>query len=96
MINVETIHVLFLSKGGAWMDVISFPISSEYITLGQFLKLADIINSGGMAKPFLEEYVVLVNGKEESRRGKKLYPGDTVEFPESTQFNIISEEELKL
>lgn len=90
---MEKIRVLFLSKGGAHVEIISFPISSEYITLGQFLKLADVINSGGMAKPFLEEYLVLVNGEEESRRGKKLYPGDTVEFPESAQFNIISEED---
>ena len=36
-------------------------IDTEMITLGQFLKLADVIQSGGMAKWFLSEHEVLVN-----------------------------------
>ncbi|WP_217608869.1 RNA-binding S4 domain-containing protein, partial [Bacillus sp. GbtcB15] len=36
-------------------------IDSEFITLGQFLKLADVIQSGGMAKWFLSEYEIFVN-----------------------------------
>ena len=51
----------------------------EYITLNVLLKLADIISTGGMAKIFLQENVVLVNGEEENRRGRKLYRGDVVE-----------------
>ena len=51
----------------------------EYITLNVLLKLANIISTGGMAKIFLQENVVLVNGEEESRRGRKLYRGDVVE-----------------
>ena len=51
----------------------------EYITLNVLLKLADIIPTGGMAKIFLQENVVLVNGEEENRRGRKLYRGDVVE-----------------
>jgi len=54
-------------------------IQTEYITLGQLLKLANIFESGGMIKGFLQEEGVLVNGEEEHRRGRKLYPGDTVE-----------------
>ena len=51
----------------------------EYITLNVLLKLADIISTGGMAKIFLQENIVLVNGEEENRRGRKLYRGDVVE-----------------
>ena len=55
-------------------------IDSEYITLGQFLKLADFISNGGEAKFFLSENDVLVNGEIEYRRGRKLYEGDVVEI----------------
>ena len=51
----------------------------EYITLNVLLKIADIISTGGMAKVFLQENVVLVNGEEENRRGRKLYRGDVIE-----------------
>ena len=51
----------------------------EYITLNVLLKIADIIQTGGMAKIFLQENVVLVNGEEENRRGRKLYRGDKIE-----------------
>lgn len=50
-------------------------IRDEYITLGQILKLADCIQTGGQAKNFLAETRILVNGEEENRRGRKLYPG---------------------
>ncbi len=53
-------------------------INSPFITLGQLLKYADIIQSGGHAKLFLEENIILYNGGLESRRGKKIFPGDTV------------------
>jgi len=55
-------------------------IDSEFITLGQFLKVADIISSGGEAKSFLAENVILVNGEEDRRRGRKLYKDDIVEI----------------
>lgn len=50
-------------------------INTEYITLGQFLKISDIISSGGQAKWFLAENDVYVDGELENRRGRKLYPG---------------------
>ena len=53
-------------------------ITSEYITLGQFLKFANIIGNGGQAKSFLAETKVLVNGEEENRRGRKLRDNDEV------------------
>ena len=53
-------------------------IDTEFITLGQFLKLADVIQSGGMAKWFLAEYEIFVNNEPENRRGKKLRDGDVL------------------
>ena len=63
-------------------------IQTEYITLGQFLKLASIIDSGGNAKWFLSEYEVYVNGELDVRRGKKLRGGDRVEIPEIGSYII--------
>lgn len=53
-------------------------ISTAYITLGQFLKFADLISSGGETKFFLTENDVLVNHEVEVRRGRKLFPGDEI------------------
>lgn len=53
-------------------------IYTEYITLGQFLKLADIIQSGGEAKEFLQDNIVYINGEIDVRRGRKLRDGDKV------------------
>lgn len=68
-------------------------ISTEYITLGQFLKLSDCISSGGAAKPFLQEQSVLVNNEAEARRGRKLYPTDIVEVEGYGSFVVIGGEE---
>lgn len=51
------------------------------MTLGQFLKNADVISTGGGAKWFLAENSVFVNGEAENRRGRKLRPEDIVEIP---------------
>lgn len=54
-------------------------ISTEYIKLGQMLKYVSIIDSGAVAKDFLTENNVKVNGVTEGRRGRKLYKGDIIE-----------------
>ena len=54
------------------------PIREESIRLGQFLKLADLIDSGADAKPLLMNGEVLVNGETETRRGRQLVKGDLV------------------
>ena len=54
--------------------------NEEYITLQSVLKVANVISTGGMAKMFLEDNDVLVNGEIEKRRGRKLYSGDKIEF----------------
>ena len=56
-----------------------FKLTSEYITLGQFLKEESIISSGGQAKWYLQDNPVLLNGVKEQRRGKKLRSGDRLE-----------------
>lgn len=66
------------------MAIISIPIKDEYIALGQFLKIADLISSGGEAKFYLLNQKVLVNGEEDNRRGRKLYKEDLVEINQKT------------
>lgn len=70
-----------------------FVIEEAFITLGQFLKSAAVISSGGMAKAYLETYPVKLNGEEENRRGKKLYPGDLLEVQGEGTFRMVSPED---
>ncbi|RCX15561.1 S4 domain protein YaaA [Fontibacillus phaseoli] len=68
-------------------------ISSEYIKLDQFLKLADCVSTGGMAKALLQEGAVKVNQEPEERRGRKLYPGDLIEVADCGSFQVVRGEE---
>ncbi|WP_028531071.1 S4 domain-containing protein YaaA [Paenibacillus sp. HW567] len=63
-------------------------IHSGYIKLDQFLKLSDCVSTGGMAKALLQEGYVKVNGDKEERRGRKLYPGDTIEVQDNGVFVV--------
>ncbi|MGX9932311.1 S4 domain-containing protein YaaA [Virgibacillus salarius] len=63
-------------------------IRTEYISLGQFIKLANVLESGGMVKTYLQDVGVLVNGEREHRRGRKLYPGDVVKIEEIGSFLV--------
>ena len=56
----------------------SVEIRDESIRLGQFLKLADLIDNGADAKPLMVNGDVQVNGEVETRRGRQLQPGDQV------------------
>ena len=55
-------------------------INTDYITLGQFLKLADIIQSGGEAKSFLAQNEVEIDGQSDKRRGRKLRGGEIIDI----------------
>lgn len=68
--------------------MIEIYINSEYIKLGQFLKMSDLIQSGGQSKSFLQENNVYVNNKKEFRRGKKLFINDIISIKEYGQFQI--------
>ncbi len=58
----------------------SIKIKDEYIKLGQVLKLAGFVQSGVEAKIEIQEGAVKVNGETELQRGKKIFPGDVIEF----------------
>jgi ribosome-associated protein len=53
-------------------------IDSDYIKLDSLLKLANLVMSGGEAKLLIMDGQVMVNGQVETRRGRKLYPGDRI------------------
>ncbi|WHU50099.1 RNA-binding S4 domain-containing protein [Gordonia sp. L191] len=55
-------------------------ISDQVIRLGQFLKLANLIDSGAEAKEVIADGLVCVNGDVETRRGRQLVVGDVVEL----------------
>lgn len=55
-------------------------ITTEYIKLDSFLKLATLTGTGGEAKYVIAEGLVSVNGEVCTMRGKKLHPGDKVSF----------------
>ncbi len=60
------------------------PIRDATIRLGQFLKLADLIDNGADAKPLLMQGLVSVNGEMETRRGRQLTKGDVVMLGEES------------
>ena len=60
------------------MEPYDVAIRDESIRLGQFLKLANLVETGGLAKEVIAEGQVEVNGETDTRRGRHLYPGDVV------------------
>lgn len=66
------------------MKEIKLRPDDEYIKLGQALKLASLVSSGVEAKIVVQEGEVLVNGEVDTRRGRKLYPGDTFTYKGET------------
>lgn len=63
-------------------------IDTEYIKLDSFLKAENIVASGGEAKQAIQDGLVIVNGEVETRRGRKLRPGDRVELAGVGVFSI--------
>lgn len=55
-------------------------IKDDFIKLGQALKLSGLVESGIEAKEVIIDGLVKVNGEVDTRRGKKLVPGDIVSF----------------
>ena len=54
--------------------------SDEFIKLRQVLKAAGLVENGVEAKEVIQNGLVAVNGEIDTRRGRKLYPGDTATF----------------
>ena len=61
-------------------DPIDVPTHDGNIRLGQFLKLANLVESGAEAKPIIAGGMVRVNGDVDTRRGRQLVTGDVVEL----------------
>lgn len=62
----------------------TFKIKDDFIKLGQALKAAGFVESGVDAKFAVQDGMVKVNGAVETQRGKKLIPGDVVEYEGQT------------
>jgi ribosome-associated protein len=62
-------------------------IRGEVIRLGELLKLAGVVATGGEAKMLLASTQVLVNGEPDSRRGRQLRAGDEI---------VVGEEHLRV
>jgi ribosome-associated protein len=61
-------------------EPVDVPIRDEMIRLGQFLKLANLIENGSDARIVCADGAVVVNGEVEMRRGRQLTKGDVVEL----------------
>jgi len=75
------------------IDLVEEVIVDGDITLGQFLKTEGIIESGGQAKWFLQDFEVMINDERETRRGKKLNHQDRIEILEVGSFLILHQGE---
>ena len=58
----------------------SVKIKDDYIKLGQAMKLGGMVSSGVEAKIAIQGGEVILNGRTELQRGKKLHDGDIVSF----------------
>lgn len=63
-------------------------IEDEVIRLGQFLKLAGLVDAGSEARPLLAQGQVLVDGEVETRRGRQLRRGDVVQVPDAAPVRV--------
>ena len=70
------------------MNPIDVDISGDSIKLGQFLKLANLAESGGHAKELIAAGVVTVNGEVVTSRGHMLYDADLIGV-DGTQATVV-------
>lgn len=68
-------------------EIKEIKIDTEFITLGQFIKVVNLISSGGEAKYFLLNENILINNEIDNRRGRKLYKEDVIEI-QNTKYKI--------
>lgn len=62
------------------MEHFQLRAGEDFIRLGQVLKAVGLVETGAEAKEVIQEGLVRVNGETETRRGRKLYKGDTVSY----------------
>jgi len=66
----------------------TFGVRGEFITLGQLVKMIGVASTGGEAKIYIAESGIQVNGEVETRRGRKLRPGDIVNLPDAGSYTL--------
>lgn len=66
-------------------------IQSDSIQLDQFLKWAGIAQTGGHAKIIIAEGLITINGEEETKRSRKLVPGDEIHVKDFGLYKIVKE-----
>ena len=64
-------------------------VHTEFITLGQLLKMVGEVSSGGEVKEYLFAEIPMVNGEPEQRRGRKLRPGDTIVLKQAGEIRCV-------
>ena len=69
--------------------MVDVKITSDYITLGQFIKFVGIISNGAEAKGYLANNEAYINNELDTRRGRKIYPGDVVKV-DNKEFKVVS------
>ncbi|HEX6916954.1 MAG TPA: RNA-binding S4 domain-containing protein [Phycicoccus sp.] len=72
-------------------EEITVPIRDEAIRLGQLLKLAGVVDDGAVAREVIERGLVSVEGQVETRRGRKVRPGEVVVLDEAVTIRVTSE-----
>src|SRR3954467_14835334 len=77
-VNGSTAPEFFSPRWAMMVGMRDVTIDSDMIRLGQFLKLADLIDTGGEGKILIAAGDVTVNGEVDTRRGRQLRPGDVV------------------
>jgi len=65
-------------------------VAGEVIALGQLLKFAGVVATGGEARMLLDDGLVHVNGEPESRRGRKLRDGDVVRIEGGPELRVVA------
>lgn len=66
-------------------------IQSDSIQLDQFLKWAGIVQTGGHAKLIISDGYINVNGEKETKRSRKLLPGDEIDIKDYGRYKIVKE-----
>lgn len=70
------------------METEEVKIRDEFIKLGQAMKLAGTLSLGSDIKYEIIDGRVTVNGETETRRGRKLYKGDTFSY-DGQEYRIV-------
>ncbi len=65
-------------------------VRGDHITLGQLLKVAGFVGSGGEVKTYLQETSIRINNEHDKRRGRKLRAGDTVQIEQMDPIELIA------